>query len=271
MSFNPLTSNTLLDLSLGGVALAERRRVHVGPFLVDDLTQEEVVDRAVELALDPQGRPRTLYALHVGGLNARRDPVFVQEMNSADVVYADGGSVVALGRIAGAGELERSPTTDIGWDVLRRLAQQGGRPPRLALVGGSEGLAAHAGAVLAEHGCGEVVFATDGYVSDWSGTVRELAKTRPDVIIVGLGAPLEMLWTARWSHALPPSLVLTCGGWFGFLVGQEKRAPRALRLPGLEWVARVAQSPRRLGGRYARGLLTTAVIAGRTAVARLST
>jgi len=138
------------------------------------------------------------------------------------------------------------------------------------MVGGPGGLATRAGKVLAENGCGKVVFATDGYVSDWSRAVQQLAETRPDVIVVGLGAPLEMLWTARWSHLLPPSLVLTCGGWMGFLVGEEKRAPRALRLSGVEWVARVAQSPRRLGGRYARGLLTTALIAGRTAVARLS-
>jgi len=269
------TSKSLPALSpqaqQGGVATRERRRVQVGPFLVDDLTSEEVVDRAVELALDPQDRVRTLYALHVGGLNARRDEQFVEEMNAADLVYADGGSVVVLGRMAGAGGLERSPTTDIGWDVLRRLTDRLGHAPRVAMVGGADGIAARAGEVLASHGCGEIVFATNGYVRDWSSTVQQLAASRPDVVVVGLGAPLEMLWSRRWSHALPPSLIMTCGGWFGFLVGHEKRAPRALRLPGLEWVARVAQSPRRLGGRYARGLWTTAMIAGRTTVDRLST
>ena len=70
-----------------------------------------------------------------------------------------------------------------------------------------------------------------------------------------------MVWSQQHRDELPPGLVLTCGGWFGHLVGDEKRAPRLLRRSGLEWIARVAQAPPRLGPRYAQG-------AGATAAAR---
>jgi N-acetylglucosaminyldiphosphoundecaprenol N-acetyl-beta-D-mannosaminyltransferase len=45
------------------------------------------------------------------------------------------------------------------------------------------------------------------------------------------------------------------------VVGDEKRAPRLLRRSGLEWIARMAQQPRRLGPRYAKGLVSTAAVA----------
>ena len=79
--------------------------------------------------------------------------------------------------------------------------------------------------------------------------------------MIGLGAPREMVWCQRHRDELPTGLVLTCGGWFGHIVGDERRAPRMLRRSGLEWIARVAQAPKRLGPRYARGAGATALLA----------
>lgn len=236
-------------------------RLAVGPFLVDDLDQAGVVDAAVVLATGARTRPSRAYALHVGGLNARDDAAFVAEMRDAELVYADGGSVVLLGRLAGSRRLQRAPTTDIGWDVLRGVGERLGRPARVALLGGPPGLADRAAQTLVEGGAGEVVFVADGYATDWSPVLERLRAAEVDVCVVGLGAPREMLWVRTWFDQLPPALVLTCGGWFGFLAGEEKRARGLLRLPGLEWVARVAQSPRRLGGRYLRGAWSTLQLA----------
>ena len=87
-------------------------RVLVVPFEVDDLSAAETVAAAVELGL--RGEQARFYALHVGGLNHRRDTEFVDEMNSAELVCADGGSVLALARLAGARTIERAPTTTSG-------------------------------------------------------------------------------------------------------------------------------------------------------------
>jgi N-acetylglucosaminyldiphosphoundecaprenol N-acetyl-beta-D-mannosaminyltransferase len=246
-----------------------RQRLPVGPFLVDDLDAREAVEAAVDLALAATDRPVRAYALHVGGLNAHEDAAFVAEMRDAELVYADGGSVVLLGRLAGSRRLQRAPTTDIGWDVLHGLTERLGRPARIALIGGPPGLAARAGQALVDGGAGVVVFETDGYVPDWTPVLEELAGTDVDVCVVGLGAPREMLWVRTWLPQLPPALILTCGGWFGFLAGEEKRARGVLRLPGVEWIARVAQSPRRLGGRYARGAWVTFRLAAGLAVSRI--
>ena len=71
-------------------------------------------------------------------------------MDRASVVYADGGSVgLARSASARARCIERAPTTDVGWDVLRELEQRLGRPPGVALVGGPVGLAERAAEALA--------------------------------------------------------------------------------------------------------------------------
>jgi N-acetylglucosaminyldiphosphoundecaprenol N-acetyl-beta-D-mannosaminyltransferase len=248
----------------GGLSGTARRRGYddapVGPFRVMDADQRGFVDHVVSLGAAGLDQAVLVYALHVGGLNARRDPDFVESMRRADVVYADGGSVVTLARLAGARTIERAPTTDVGWDILRGLAEELGRPVRVALLGGPVGLAERAGRVLEDGSPVTVVLTDHGYHHDWSGTLRALHEAAPDVTVVGLGAPGEMVWCDAHRDRLPAGLVLTCGGWFGHLTGEEHRAPRLLRRPGVEWVARVVQSPRRLGPRYARGLWSSAIL-----------
>jgi N-acetylglucosaminyldiphosphoundecaprenol N-acetyl-beta-D-mannosaminyltransferase len=236
-------------------------QVEVGPFRVLDASAEEAVARVVELAARPQQRPVTVFALHVGGLNSRREGDFVDAMRDADLVYADGGSVVWLARLAGAVSIERAPTTDVGWDILSRLAERIGRRARVALIGGPPGLAARAGTVLEETGHVEVVAIEHGYQTDWVEPLAAVRDSAPDMTIVGLGAPREMLWCRQWNDHLPNGVILTCGGWFGHLTGEERRAPRPLRRSGLEWIARVAQDPARLGPRYARGVASTVSVA----------
>ena len=116
------------------------RHVEVGPFRVSDTPPAEIVDKVVSLSVEERTQPAFAFALHVGGLNARREREFVAAMRAADVVYADGGSVVWLAKLAGAHRVARAPTTDIGWDIMRGFRERTGRVPRVALIGGPEGL-----------------------------------------------------------------------------------------------------------------------------------
>jgi N-acetylglucosaminyldiphosphoundecaprenol N-acetyl-beta-D-mannosaminyltransferase len=239
--------------------------VQLGPFQVADLTKEETAEHLVDLAVGgAQHRAVLAFALHVGGLNALNDTAFVEAMNAADLVYADGGSVVWLGRRAGALRMSRAATTDIGWDVLRGIAARLGRLPRIALIGGTPGLAKRAAATLEDAGVAHAVLIAHGYHQEWADHVDRVRAARPDVVLVGMGAPNEMVWAHEWAPRLGSGLVLTCGGWFGFLAGDERRAPAVIRKPGLEWIGRVAQQPWRLGPRYARGVMTTATLSMRS-------
>lgn len=237
-------------------------QLQIGALSVGDLSQAEVVSAIVDGAVQSAGRrPWRAFALHVGGLNARADEEYVTAMAGADLAYADGVSVVALARLAGGTHVERAATTDIGWPVLDGIATGLGRPARVALVGGRAGLARRAGEVAGARQGIEVVLAEHGYHSDWTQTLRQLAACRPDVVLVGLGAPQEMKWVERHLDELPDCLIMTCGGWFGFIAQDEVRAPSLLQRLGLEWVHRTVLDPRRLAARYAVGALSTLSLA----------
>lgn len=112
-------------------------QLQIGPFQIADLSRDDVVAAIVNGAMASRTkRAWVTFALHVGGLNQRRDRAYLQAMSSADLVYADGMSVIVLAKLAGAGAAERAGTTDIGWTVLRELSRAlDGRPGSLSSAG----------------------------------------------------------------------------------------------------------------------------------------
>ena len=236
-----------------GLELPVLPTVPVGPFDVADATRAQVVDLLV--AAYRRQQSFFAFALHVGGLLERKDELYVAAMGWSDLVYADGVSIVSLARAAGATSIERAATTDIGIDLLERLTDGSTRRPRLALVGGPDGLADRAAAALTDRFDLDVVFTTHGFHDDWSAPLQQLEELAPDVVVVGLGAPREMRWVHRNRASLGSALVLTCGGWFGFLAGEESRAPGVVQALHGEWVWRWLQQPRRLARRYVLGAL----------------
>ncbi|MCK4554872.1 WecB/TagA/CpsF family glycosyltransferase [Candidatus Parcubacteria bacterium] len=74
--------------------------------------------------------------------------------------------------------------------------------------------------------------------------IGSLVKFKPDILFVALGAP----WQEKWIyHNLPklPSvkIAIGVGGAFDFLTGKIKRAPKFLRVLGLEWLWRLIKQP----------------------------
>jgi N-acetylglucosaminyldiphosphoundecaprenol N-acetyl-beta-D-mannosaminyltransferase len=228
------------------------REVEVATLRVADLTRGELRSLASECS---RGHPRIWIALHVGSLREAVAPSYSAAVNSADVRYADGVSIVALARLAGAKRIARYPTTDLGVDLLEIVAEVTGRPVRISLLGGPEGLAEKAAKRLETNGKSVCVSVHNGYSDAWHRTLQEIRTSHPDVLFVGLGVPFEHLFVTERRSELPPCLVVTCGGWFGFLAGHEVRAPVWMQKWGLEWVFRLLQQPKRLFRRYVVGSL----------------
>jgi N-acetylglucosaminyldiphosphoundecaprenol N-acetyl-beta-D-mannosaminyltransferase len=73
---------------------------------------------------------------------------------------------------------------------------------------------------------------------------------RPDLVIVGLGAPKQERWIHRNLPRLRPAVALGLGAVVDFLAGRIRRAPRWVSRSGLEWLYRLSREPRRLAHRY---------------------
>lgn len=85
---------------------------------------------------------------------------------------------------------------------------------------------------------------------------KELLRTHPHVLWVGLGAPKQELWMAQMAERLSVPVMVGVGAAFDYLAGAKPAAPALLRHVGLEWLFRLAAEPRRLWRRYLVGNTT---------------
>jgi exopolysaccharide biosynthesis WecB/TagA/CpsF family protein len=218
-------------------------------------TEAGLVD-ALGAAMAVEGTA-TAYGVHIGDLNhALEDPGYVDVVGSGTCLYADGNSVRLLAAIIGRRLPARLVTTDVIWPALRRAAAGG---HTVFLLGGSPGMAAEAASVAEARVPGlRMVGSADGYFSPSEAPVvaERIRRSGAHLVVVAMGVPHQQRFCHQFGPDTGARLLLTAGGLYGYMTGRESRAPARVRASGFEWAWRVAQDPRRLAGRYARGCLT---------------
>ncbi len=84
--------------------------------------------------------------------------------------------------------------------------------------------------------------------------IAEVERQKLDILIVGMGTPLQEKWVHQNIRADHARLVLTVGALFDFVSGTVPRAPKTVRMMRLEWAYRLVQEPTRLWRRYILGI-----------------
>lgn len=176
----------------------------------------------------------------------------------ASLVVADGAPVVAASRLLGRPLPERVAGSDLVPSVLERGGSTD-RPLRVFLLGAAPGVADTAAKriearyknveVVGTH-CPPLGFEHDEQANN--AAVQAVANVKPDVLVVGLGAPKQELWVHKNQHQLTAKAVLCAGATIDFLAGNKQRSPEWIQRLGAEWLHRLATEPRRLFARYAR-------------------
>jgi N-acetylglucosaminyldiphosphoundecaprenol N-acetyl-beta-D-mannosaminyltransferase len=82
--------------------------------------------------------------------------------------------------------------------------------------------------------------------------VAEVARSRADVVWVGIGVPKQEKWMAHMRPRLSAPVLIGVGAAFDFHAGLVPQAPEWMQRLGLEWAFRLAQEPSRLWRRYLR-------------------
>ena len=80
--------------------------------------------------------------------------------------------------------------------------------------------------------------------------INNINALRPDVLIVGFGAPLQEKWILKYRYLIDAQVFLAVGSALDFVSARIKRAPKWMQDAGLEWLHRVIQEPVRLWKRY---------------------
>ena len=104
--------------------------------------------------------------------------------------------------------------------------------------------------------------------ADEDAVIEEIARTRPHLLFLFLGAPKQEKWYWRNAARLPTGAALGLGGAVEILAGTKQRPPQWAQTWGLEWCWRMFQDPKRLVHRYLVRDLAFVGIAARQIVGR---
>jgi N-acetylglucosaminyldiphosphoundecaprenol N-acetyl-beta-D-mannosaminyltransferase len=184
-------------------------------------------------------------------------PKFRESYQKAEFVTADGFPIVILGRLAGS-EVSRTTGADLINPVCREAASRG---LTVFFFGSTqETLAECARRLQARYPALSVAGMLapgpnfDPYSSEADNAISVIRKANARLCFLALGAPRQELFAVRCSELIEDTGFLCVGAALNFIAGTERRAPNIIQRVDLEWLWRLLHDPRRLSGRYVRGL-----------------
>jgi N-acetylglucosaminyldiphosphoundecaprenol N-acetyl-beta-D-mannosaminyltransferase len=238
---------------------------------VDPLTMDAALAWCVEACLS-RGPARIVLTANASHLVALQDDAALRRAaQAADLVTADGMSLVWAGRLLGHRLPERVAGIDLMTGLLERAPRHG---LRVFFLGARpEVLARFVAACRKAYPGLDIAGARDGYFrpEEHDAVVREIAASGADMLFVAMPSPLKDIWCERHRDRFGVRLVMGVGGAFDVLAGVVPRAPRAMQRAGLEWAWRLMLEPRRLWRRYLVGNSRFAALVLRQAVAGVTT
>jgi N-acetylglucosaminyldiphosphoundecaprenol N-acetyl-beta-D-mannosaminyltransferase len=195
------------------------------------------------------------------------DPAFRAAIINSDIVTLDGKPLLWLAKLLGYPMTE----TVAGSTLIQELHQDKTTDTKLSifLFGGEDDAAAQAAKEINKNPGG--LYAV-GSLNPGFGTVEEMSsdviiktinQTRPDILLVALGAKKGTQWIERNRGRLEAKIISHLGATINFLAGKVQRAPLIVRRIGMEWAWRILQEPK-LFPRYATdGLILLRVLVSR--------
>ncbi len=187
----------------------------------------------------------------------QRHEGFRRACDDASLVTADGMPVVLASRLFG----RALPARVTGADLVPALfsSATAEAPLRTFLLGSAPGVAERAATkIMAKWPHVEIVGTYSpplGFEHDEQEEQNILSRVnavKPDLLVVGLGAPKQELFVNKHRKQLKASVAACVGGTIDYLAGDLPRAPLWMRNCGLEWLFRCLTEPRRLPLRYLR-------------------
>jgi N-acetylglucosaminyldiphosphoundecaprenol N-acetyl-beta-D-mannosaminyltransferase len=83
--------------------------------------------------------------------------------------------------------------------------------------------------------------------------VHDINRCKPNILIVGMGMPIQEYWVKRYRDRVDVNAILVGGAVIDRMAGAVPECPDFLSNNGLEWLFRLAREPKRLMTRYLIG------------------
>ena len=217
-----------------------------------NLSMDDVLS-AIDAALVSKTRCRITF-VNADCVNiAAKNNDYKKDLDQMDWVFIDGIGMKIAGMILNQPVRSNVNGTDLFPLLCKNLAKQGGS---LYLLGAKPGVADAVAKWAIDQFPGIVIAGSQhGYFAEGEAesVVAKIHDSHADVLLVAMGAPQQEAWINRYMQSTGSIIAIGVGGLFDYYSGNIPRAPYWMRKSGLEWLFRLIQEPKRLGGRYLIG------------------
>jgi len=222
-----------------------RERVDILGVLVDKVNQKEALNK-IKSFINSKDSHIIVTPNAEMIIRAHQDEELKRIINSADLVIPDGTGVVLASKLLGNPLAERVA----GIDLVKELLETGSKKGyNFYFLGGAPKVAKEAKAKIKNKYSNLNIRTHHGYLDREleKKVVEELQDNRVDILLVGMGVPLQEKWLNKQLSKVDVPVGIGVGGTFDILAGKKKRAPKMMQNFHLEWLYRLLQEPKRVG------------------------
>jgi len=213
--------------------------------LICDINREDIL-LSIKKAIDEDEKLQITTVNNEFVVEAQKNSRFRTVLNNS-LAIADSTGIVWAVKYLHKAKITRAPGADLVWDIFNLSSLN---KYRIFLLGGKSGTAEQAKQKILRKVRGvHIVGSIDGIEINPedhnSELLRLINQSKPDIILVALGAPKQDLWISNNQYKIDANVFIGIGGTLDYISGRIGRAPKFLRDIGLEWLFRLFREPSR--------------------------
>lgn len=219
-----------------------RNTVNILGVEFDNVTMDQAVE--IGLSLFDREAKSSVYTPNPEIVMAAYEDITLQRrLNEGALCIPDGIGVVIGSKIIGKPLKERVA----GYDFTRNLFNHLKDTDKTVYFYGSKpGVAELAAKKIEEEFKGiKIVGISNGYEKDMDMLMDKINKAKPDLLLVGLGAPRQEEWISTYMDRIDSKVFIGVGGSFDGFSGTVKRSPDIFIKLNIEWFHRLITQPSR--------------------------
>lgn len=226
------------------------KRIHLfGKVPFDTISKNQLISTIVKWGKKHK-KAKVLNMNTYGVVTFLNNKKYADIINSADIIYPDGWGPVIASKFERSKLKSRMTGGDFIHDLLKTIEKE---RLKIYLLGCEhETVKKTSLSIRKRYPIIKICGYKSGFFDRKSETkiVNNLKKVKPNIVIVGMGIPIQEHFINKNWENLPDAVYLGMGGIFYYIAEIKSRAPVWMRKMSFEWLYRLFQEPRRLWRRY---------------------
>jgi N-acetylglucosaminyldiphosphoundecaprenol N-acetyl-beta-D-mannosaminyltransferase len=186
-------------------------------------------------------------------VDMQKNPLLKQSVLEADMINADGMSVVWASHLLGEPLPERVAGIDLMLNLLK-LAHQ--NDYKCYFLGATEEVVKKVVEIFSDIYSPSIIAGfRNGYFSpnEEELIAKNISSSGTKILFVAMSSPKKEIFVNKYKNILKVPFIMGVGGSFDVIAGITKRAPLWMQRSGFEWFFRLIQEPKRMWRRYLIG------------------